>query len=63
MLNTYEMDTLAEIKARVLNRQPVSDREKQLVLDLLRREGRGVRAEVIEKARNSGFNVAGIKAV
>ena len=63
MLNTWEMDTLAEIKARVRNRQPVSNCEKQLVLDLLRREGLDVRADVIEKARNSGFNVDGIKAV
>ena len=63
MLNTYEMDTIAEIKARVLAKQPVSDREKQLVLDLLRREGRAVRQEVIDRARNSGFNVEGIKAL
>jgi hypothetical protein len=63
MLNTYEMDTIAEIKARVLARQPVSDREKQLVLDLLRREGRGIRADVLERARNSGFNTEGIEAL
>ena len=63
MLNTYEMDTIAEIKARVVKRQPVSDREKQLVLDLLRREGLAVRAEVVQRARNSGFKVEGIKTL
>lgn len=63
MLNTFEMDTIAEIKARVVNKQHVSDWEKQLVLDLLRREGRGIRADVLERARNSGFNVEGIKTL
>ena len=63
MLNTYEMDTIAEIKARVLAKQPVSDREKQLMLDLVRREGLGVRSEVIQRARNSGFNIQGIKTL
>lgn len=63
MLNTFERDTIAEIKARVVNKQHVADWEKQLVLDLLRREGQAVRPEVIERARNSGFNVEGIKTL
>ena len=63
MLNTFEMDTIAEIKARVVNKQHVADWEKQLVLDLLRREGLAVRAEVVQRAANSGFNVAGIKTL
>jgi hypothetical protein len=61
MLNTWEMDTIREIKARVVRKQPVADWEKQLVLDLLRREGEVVRQDVIDRARNSGFNVQGIK--
>jgi hypothetical protein len=63
MLNTFEMDTIAEIKARVANKQHVADWEKQMVLDLLRREGRAVRADVVERARRSGFNVEGIKTL
>ena len=63
MLNTFEMDTIAEIKARVLAKRPVADWEKQLILDLLRREGRGVNAAVLERAKNSGFNVEGIKTI
>ena len=63
MINTFERDTIAEIKARVKAKQPVADWEKQLVLDLLRREGCGVRADVLERARNSGFNTQGIEAL
>lgn len=63
MLNTFERDTIAEIKARVANKQHVADWEKQMVLDLLRREGGVVRKEVVERARNSGFNVEGIKTL
>ena len=59
-LNTWEKDTLAEIKGRVLAKQPVSQREKQLVLDLLKREQLAVRASVVERAANEGLNVAGI---
>ena len=60
MLNTYERDTLAEIKARVLRKEPVSDREKQLVLDLLKREGLPIKAAVVRAAAKDGFNVTGI---
>lgn len=63
MLNTFEMDTIAEIKARVLAKLPVADWEKQLILDLLRREGRVVNAAVLDRAKNSGFNVEGIKTI
>lgn len=63
MLNSFEIDTIREIKARVANKQPVAAWEKQMILDLLRREGKVVRADVIERARNSGFNVAGIKTL
>lgn len=59
-LNTWEKDTLAEIKARVLAKQPVSAREKQLVLDLLKREGLAVNAAVVQRAANEGLNVSGI---
>lgn len=63
MMNTFERDTIAEIKARVLARKPVADWEKQMVLDLLKREGLAVRADVIRAAKNSGFNVEGVKAL
>lgn len=59
-LNTWEKDTLAEIKGRVLRGEKVSQREKQMVLDLLKREGLAVRAAVVERAANEGLNVAGI---
>lgn len=61
MLNSFERDTIAEIRARALARQPVADWEKQLVLDLLRREGEAVPQAVLERARASGFNTTGIK--
>ena len=44
MLNTFERDTIVEIKTRVLNKQPVADWEKEMVLNLLRREGGGMTA-------------------
>ena len=59
-LNTWERDTLAEIKARVLAKQPVSQREKQLVLDLLKREQLAVDPRVVERAANEGLNVSGV---
>jgi hypothetical protein len=62
-LNTYERDTLAEIKARVLAKQPVSVAEKQLVLDLLKREDLAVRATVVQRAANEGLDVSGIKTL
>lgn len=62
-LNTFERDTLVEIKARVMAKQPVADWERQIILDLLRREGAQVDPQVIERARNSGFNVNGINTI
>lgn len=59
-LNTWEKDTLAEIKARALAGQYVSPQEKQVVLDLLRREGLAVRKAVLQRAANEGLNVSGI---
>lgn len=63
MITAFEWDTIAEIKARVLARKPVADWEKQMVLDMLKRGGGAVRADVIRAAKNSGFNVEGIKAL
>ena len=63
MLNTFERDTIAEIKARVLARKPIATWEKQMLLDLLKREGRGLTATAIENARKDGLNVEGIKAI
>jgi len=62
-LNTWEKDTLAEIKARVLAKQYVSPAEKQMVLDLLKREQLPVRAAVKQRAAAEGFNVAGVLTV
>jgi hypothetical protein len=59
-LNTWERDTLADIKARVLAKKPVSQREKQLVLDLLKREQLAVDARVVQRAASEGLNVAGV---
>ena len=59
-LNTWERDTLADIKARVLAKRPVSQREKQLVLDLLKREQLAVDARVVQRAASEGLNVAGV---
>lgn len=59
-LNTWERDTLAEIKGRVLRGEKVSQREKQLVLDLLKREQLAVNAAVIKRAANEGLDVQGI---
>ena len=59
-LNTWERDTLAEIKARVLAKQPVSAKEKQFVLDMLKREQLSVRSAVIKRAAAEGLDVTGI---
>ena len=59
-LNTWERDTIAEIKARALARMPVSAQEKQLVLDLLAREKLPVNAAVLQRAANEGLDVSGI---
>ncbi len=63
MLNTFEMDTIAEIKARVLAKQAVADWEKQMLLDLLKREGRGMSAAAVAAAQKQGFDTTGIKAL
>ena len=62
-LNTYERDTLEEIKGRVLRGETISQREKQMVLDLLKREQLAVNAAVVQRAANEGLNVQGIVAV
>lgn len=63
MLNSFERDTIAEIKARVLAKKPVADWEKQMLLDLLRREGRGMSSAAIAAAQRQGFSTEGIKAL
>ena len=61
MLTADEGKMIRDIKERVLAKKFVSDTEKQLVLDLLKREQLSVRASVIQRAANSGFDVSGIK--
>lgn len=63
MLNTFERDTIAEIKARAVNKQPVADWEKQMLLNLIRREGGFMSQAALEGARKQGFNVEGIKTL
>jgi len=63
MINTFERDTIAEIKARVLAKQPVADWEKQMVLDLLRCEGGGMPAAAKAAAEKQGFSTEGIKTL
>jgi hypothetical protein len=63
MLNSFERDTIAEIKARVLAKKPVADWEKQMLLDLLRREGQGMSSAAIAAAQRQGFSTEGIKAL
>ena len=60
-LNTWERDTLAEIKERTLRGEYVSPLEKQLVLDLLKREQLMVRAEVVARAAAEGLDTRGIQ--
>ena len=60
-MNTFERDTIAEIRARVTRGLAVADWEKQLVLNILRREGTPVPAEVIRRATASGFDTVGLK--
>jgi hypothetical protein len=60
-MTSFERNTIAEIKARLAAGQPIAAWEKQMVLDLLRREG-GVMSRVSKAlAANEGFNVDGIK--
>ena len=59
-LNTWERDTLAEIKARTMRGEFVSGLEKQLVLNLLKREQLLVRADVAARAAAAGFDTQGL---
>lgn len=63
MLNSFERDTIAEVKALVLAKQPVPQWQKQLMLDLIRREGLALTAKAIDEARRDGLNVEGVKAL
>ena len=62
-LNTFEMDTIREVKALVSARQPVPQWQKQMMLDLLKREGLGLTPKAIDEARKDGLNVEGVKAL
>lgn len=60
-LNTWEKDFLAEIKARVLNKQSVSPREKQIVLDLMKREKLPMSQKALDAAAKEGMDISGIQ--
>lgn len=62
-MNTFERDTLAEIKARVRTGQPVARWEKQMVLDLLRREGVALTPLAYANAVKEGLNVEGVRVL
>lgn len=57
-LNTWERNTIAEIKARALAGQPVSQREKQLVLDLYARERVPVNIIALKRAEEQGLDIS-----
>lgn len=61
MLSDAELAAINDIKNRVLTKRPVEDWEKQYMLDLAMREQVSVRKAVVQRAKNSGFNVKGIK--
>ena len=44
-------------------KQPVADWEKQMVLDLLKREALAVDPRVVARTRADGFNVSGIVTI
>lgn len=60
MMTKEEGAKIQNIKARVLAKKPVSNVEKQWVLDLLKREQLAVKPRVKQAAKNSGFDVNGI---
>jgi len=60
-MTNFERDTIAEIKARMKAGQPIAAWEKQMVLDILRREGGVMSQAAKENAVREGFSVDGIK--
>ena len=62
-LNTFEIDTINEVRALVLAKQPVPQWKKQLMLDLIKREGLALTPKAIDEARKDGLNVEGVKAL
>lgn len=62
-MNTFERDTIAEIKARLKNRQPVALWEKQMILDIVRREGVALTPLALANAVKEGLNVEGVKVL
>lgn len=63
MLSTTERNTIADIKARLVANRPVTTREKQMMLDLVKREGLSLSSKAIDTARKEGLNVDGIKSL
>ena len=63
MMNAFERDTIAEIKARLQRRLPVAQWEKQMILDIVRREGVALTPLAHANAVKEGLNVEGIKVL
>lgn len=62
-LNTFEMDTIREVGALIKAHQPVPRWQKQIILDLSRREGIALTPVAVANAIKEGFNVEGIKVL
>jgi hypothetical protein len=60
MITQEEGNRLRDIKARTLRKQNVTLAERQWVLTLLAREQEPVRADVVQRAFDAGFDVRGI---
>ena len=60
-MNGFERDFIAEVKACLKAGRPVSRREKQMVLDILAREGGVMSSAALARAKTEGYNVSGIK--
>lgn len=63
MLNSFEMDTVREVNARLKNKQPVAHWEKQMILNLLRREGVALTPQAHANAIKEGLDVEGVKVL
>lgn len=63
LLNDWERNFLADVRSRVMNKQPVSREEKQIVLDLMRRTQVPMSKQAIDAAAAEGFNVTGLKSL
>jgi len=64
-MNTADTRKLAFLKAMVLTGRAseVSAKDKQWILDTLNNAGIPIRAAVIKRAKNSGFDTEGLRSL